>query len=102
MDRLTQFNVAISVLSTFVLLLKAVLYVLRVWYPLLAAVVNAILTGLYVASMYGQAGPDMSDSRYPSKTAWYITKSCDYAKASGYVKYCQMAKGSFACTVFMV
>lgn len=98
---LTQFNVAISVLSTFVLLLKAVLYVLHVWWPILGAIVNAILSGLYLASIYGQAGPDKSDPRYPSSTAWYITKSCEYARPSGNFKYCQMAKGTFASTVFM-
>lgn len=98
---LTQFNVAISVLSTFVMIVKAVLFTLHVWYPLIGVVANAILSGLYLASIYGQAGPDKSDARYPSSTAWYITKSCDYAKASGNVKYCQMAKGTFAVTVFM-
>jgi hypothetical protein len=98
---LTQFNVAISVLSTFVLLLKAVLFVLHVWFPFLGVIVNAILTGLYLGSVYGQAGPDKTDPRYPSNTAWYITKSCDYARPSGNYKYCQMAKGTFAATVFM-
>lgn len=88
-------------LSTFVLLLKAVLFVLRVWFPILGVIVNAILTGLYLGSVYGQAGPDKTDPRYPSNTAWYITKSCDYARPSGNYKYCQMAKGTFAATVVM-
>ena len=83
------------------MIVKLVLFVLHVWYPLLGAVSNAILSGLWLASIYGQAGPDKSDSRYPSSTAWYITKSCDYAKPSGNEKYCQMAKGTFAVTVFM-
>jgi len=100
-NRLTQFNVAISVLSTFVMILKVVLFVLHVWYPLLGTVSNAILSGLWLGSIYGQAGPDKSDSRYPSSTAWYVTKSCEYARPSGNVKYCQMAKGTFAVTVFM-
>ena len=100
-NRLTSFNVAISVLSTFILLVKAVMFVLHIWYPILGTVVNAVITALWIVSIYGQAGPDHSDSKHPSNVPWYITKSCSYAKPSGNEHYCLMAKGTFAVTVVM-
>ena len=101
LDRLTSFNVAISVLSTFILLCKVVMFILHVWYPILGTIVNAIITTLWCVSIYGQAGPDHSDPQHPSNVAWYITKSCSYAQASGNKHYCLMAKGTFAVTVLM-
>lgn len=100
-NRLTSFNLAISVLCTFILLVKATMFVLHVWYPLLATVVNLVVTVLWIVSIYGQAGPDHSDPGFPSNSAWYITKSCSYAAPSGNEHYCLMAKGSFAVTVLM-
>jgi len=98
---LTSFNLVISVLSTFILLVKAVMFVLHVWYPLLGTVTNMAITALWIVSIYGQAGPDHPDKRHLSNTAWYITKSCKFAKPTGNEHYCLMAKGSFAVTVFM-
>lgn len=98
---LTSFNVAISVLSTFILLVKAVMFVLHIWYPILGTVVNAIITVLWIVSIYGQSGPDHSDPEHPSSVAWYIRKSCSYARPSGNEHYCLMAKGTFAVTVVM-
>lgn len=98
---LTSFNVAISVLSTFILLVKAVMFVLHVWFPILGTIVNAAITVLWCVSIYGQAGPDHSDPKFPSNSAWYIRKSCSYAEASGNKHYCLMAKGTFAVTVIM-
>jgi hypothetical protein len=100
-DRLTTFNLVISVLITFVLLVKAIMFVMHIWYPLLASVTNFGITALWVVSIYGQAGPDHADPRFPSKSAWYITKSCKIAAPTGNEHYCNMAKGAFACTVFM-
>lgn len=100
-NRLTSFNVAISVLSTFILLVKVVMFTLHVWYPVLGTVVNAVITALWCVSIYGQAGPDHSDPEHPSNVAWYITKSCSYAVADGDHHYCLMAKGTFAVTVVM-
>jgi len=98
---LTSFNLAISVLSTFILLVKAVMFILHIWYPLLGSITNLAITVLWIVSIYGQAGPDHSDPRFKSNTAWYITKSCSYAAPTGNKHYCEMAKGTFAVTVFM-
>ena len=75
-NRLTSFNVGISVLSTFLLLTKSVMFTMHVWFPILGTVINAALTILWVVSTYGQAGPDYSDPEHPSKVAWYVSKSC--------------------------
>ncbi|TVY49819.1 hypothetical protein LOCC1_G000456 [Lachnellula occidentalis] len=80
---LTEYNVAISVLCTFIMIVKWVMYALHIWYPLLATVTNIIITVLWIVSVYGQAGPDHSDPKHPSSTAWYINKSCSYAKPAG-------------------
>ena len=99
---MTNFNVAISVVSLFLLLTKCVAYIMHVWFPLLALFVNVSLTALYVTSIYGQAGPDHLDPNHPSKTAWYIAKSCKVAANESVQSSCRQAKGAFAATVIML
>ena len=99
---LTNFNVAISVLSLFLLLTKMIMIIMRAFYPVIGTIVALATTVLYSVSAYGQAGPDYADSRYPSPVAWYIRMSCDIAKPYGAVRNCMMAKGTFAVTVFMM
>jgi len=98
----TNFNVVISVFSMFILLVKLVLFVMHVWLPIISVIVNAIIVALWTVSVYGQAGPDYSDPAHPSPVAWYISKSCSYAAASGNTHNCLMAKGTFATTVIML
>lgn len=86
----------------FIMLVKVVMFTLHIWYPLLGTIVNAALVAMWTVSIYGQAGPDHSDPEFPSSVAWYISKSCVYAKASGNEHYCLMAKGTFATTVIMM
>ncbi|KAG7293402.1 hypothetical protein NEMBOFW57_003452 [Staphylotrichum longicolle] len=38
-------------------------------------------TIVWSQTVYGQAGPDYADSRYPSPVAWYIRYGCDLARA---------------------
>ena len=99
---LTDMNVAISIISLFVFIAKLVLIIMRHWYPILSTFIHGSLAILYIVSMYGQMGPDHLDERYPSNIAWYIRMSCDVAKEYGSEKYCKMAKGTFAATVYMV
>jgi len=99
---LTDFNVAVSVLSVFVLLVKVIMFVLHVWWPILGTISNGAITVLWIVSMYGQMGPDHSDPRYPSNIAWYISKSCDIAKPYGAYGYCRQAKSAYAVTVIMM
>ena len=99
---MTNFNVAVSVLSMFVLLVKVIMFVLHIWWPILGTISNGAITALWIASMYGQMGPDHSDPRYPSNVAWYISKSCDIAKPYGAYGYCRQAKSAYAVTVIMM
>jgi len=99
---LTTFNVVVSVLCTFVLLCKATMFVLHVWYPILSTIVNTILVAMWIVSVVGQAGPDHSDPEHPSNIPWYLSKSCDLASPYGKKHYCLMAKGTFAVTVFLL
>ena len=99
---ITDFNIIVSVLSMFILLIKAVLFIMHMWIPLVSLIINMIVTALWCVSVYGQAGPDYSDPEHPSKVAWYITKSCSYAEASGNKHNCNMAKGSFAASILML
>jgi len=99
---LTNFNVAISVISLFALLMKLILFIMHLWYPLLALVVNVALTAMYAASVYGQAGPDHLDPERPSSIAWYIAKPCDVAANPSIQTSCKSAKGTFAATVIML
>jgi len=98
---LTSYNLVISVLCTFLLLVKAVMFALHIWFPLLGAITNTVITALWLVSIYGQAGPDKSDARHPSNSAWYITKSCSFAESHKDQGYCRQAKAAFAITVFM-
>ncbi|CAK7197358.1 hypothetical protein SEUCBS139899_000003 [Sporothrix eucalyptigena] len=99
---LTDLNVAISVLSLFVLLAKMIALIMHVFFPIFGLIMSISMVGLYTASVYGQAGPDYADARYPSHVAWYIAKSCKYAAANNAVGDCYMAKGCFAATVLML
>jgi len=101
---LTNYNVGIAVFCTFMLLTKVTLFILHLWFPLMGTIVNTIIVVLWSVSAYGQAGPDHSDPTLPSNMAWYISKSCSFAKAENYdwVHYCDQAKGLFAVTIFMI
>lgn len=86
----------------FVLLVKCSMFILHIWYPILGTIANLAIVILWTVSMYGQMGPDHSDPRHPSNIAWYISKSCSYAKPSGNYHYCLQAKGAYATTVIML
>lgn len=100
--RLTDFNVAISVVSLFFLLAKVISYIMRVWFPIVATFINVCLVALYAVSTYGQIGPDYTDDRYPSPAAWYFRYGCDMAKPYGSYKSCQIAQSSLGITFYML
>jgi hypothetical protein len=79
-------------------------FIMKIYYPIIGVFFSTAMTALYATSVYGQAGPDYADPRYPSPVAWYIRYSCDIAKpfGSSSYKHCLMAKGTFAVTIFML
>ncbi|CAJ2500599.1 Uu.00g034520.m01.CDS01 [Anthostomella pinea] len=98
---LTNFNVAISVISLFFLLTKLIAFILHVWYPVVALLFNVSLVAFYAASLGGQAGPDYLDPTKPSPVAWYIAKPCTVAANKAVQGNCTLAKGTFAATSVM-
>lgn len=101
-NRLTNFNVAISVISLFVLITKMIGVIMHLWFPLIALLFNISLVALYATSVYGQAGPDYADPAKPSPAAWYISKSCSVVANPAIQKSCALAKGTFAATIIML
>ncbi|KAG9532535.1 hypothetical protein KCU73_g1494, partial [Aureobasidium melanogenum] len=100
---ITDYNVVISVLSMFIMLVKPVLFFMRALIPILSALVHILLVVLYAYSAYGQAAPDMTDKNHPQSGApWYITKSCNVASDSKNIGYCKQAKASFAVTLCLL
>jgi hypothetical protein len=99
---LTYYNMAISIVSLFILLAKMIATIMKVYYPIIGTFVGGSLTALYAVSVYGQAGPDYADERYPSAAPWYLSKGCDVAKPYGMVESCHMAQGTFALTVVIL
>ena len=77
-------------------------FIMKVWYPIIGLFFSLAMTALYSTSLYGQAGPDYADSRYPSPVAWYIRYGCDIAKKYGAESQCMMAKGTFGVTTYML
>lgn len=100
--RLTDFNVAISVISLFFLLSKLISHIMKLWYPIVAVFINSALVALYTVSTYGQIGPDYADARYPSPAAWYFRQGCGLAQRYGKYRACQVAQGSLFITLFML
>jgi hypothetical protein len=99
---LTNFNVAISVLGLFILLVKLITLIMKVCYPVIALGINTSLVALWAVSVYGQAGPDYADPERPSPVPWYLSKGCRYAEPYGMANSCYMAKGTLAVTVVML
>lgn len=100
---ITDFNVVISVLSMFIMLVKPVLFFMRALIPVFSALVHILLVVLYAYSAYGQSASDMTDKDHPQKGApWYITKSCGVVYDKSNYGYCQQAKASFAVTLCLL
>ncbi|KAK7537786.1 hypothetical protein IWX49DRAFT_478930, partial [Phyllosticta citricarpa] len=100
---LTNFNLVISVLQTFILICKVPMIVVNTFYPMLSLLVHCFLLALYSYSAYGQTGHDTLDPRRPSTgLPWYIKESCDIASTSSLKGYCLQAKSAFVVTVLVL
>ncbi|KHN96744.1 uncharacterized protein MAM_05300 [Metarhizium album ARSEF 1941] len=99
---LTDFNVAISVISLFFLLSKLISQIMKLWYPTVAVFINLALVALYTVSTYGQIGPDYADPRYPAPAAWYFRQGCGLAQRYGKYRACQVAQASLFITLYML
>jgi hypothetical protein len=99
---LVQFNITISVLSTFTLLVKSVMAIMRVLYPFISIIIHGIEFGLYMFSIHGQTSPDTIDPQHINNgPPWFITKSCSVTALPQNIGYCKQAKASFYVSVVM-
>jgi hypothetical protein len=99
---LTDYNVAIAIVSLFFLIARLIAFIMEFWYPILVLPINIAFVALYAASIGGQAGPDYLDPTRPSRIPWYIAKPCNVAANQQIQGYCTQAKGVFAATVIML
>lgn len=100
---LTNYNLVISVLSMFFLLVKSTMYIVNVFPPILSVVVHAAEIALYTTSVYYQASSDTTDPLHrQTGPPWYITKSCSVAFNPNNQHYCTQAKAAFGATTTML
>jgi hypothetical protein len=100
---ITDYNLVLGVLSTFLLITKAPIHVLRIFYPPLSVFVHVGLFIVYIVSARYQAGPDMSDAKHPQPgPPWYLTKSCSVASNKDNIGYCKQSKVLFAFTIIIM
>jgi hypothetical protein len=100
---LTKYNLIISILSMFILLLKAVLVPMHVLFPIISSIIHAVEVGLWSYSVSGQTSPDTIDPVYKNPgPPWYITKSCNVASKKENIGFCKQEKASFYVTVVML
>ena len=98
----TYYNVIISVVSLFSLLIRVIGFVCNVFYPIFSVVLHGGLAAIYAVAIHNQAASDMSDPKKPQPGApWYITKSCGPPVTPRLKSYCQQAKAAFALTVLL-
>jgi hypothetical protein len=103
-NSMTMFNVVISVLAVFLLLVKSMMYVLKTFIPVLSVVVHAALIALFAISVRNQATPDLSNRNVPNLSTnlpWYLSKGCSFASQKNH-GYCMQARASFAVTIVML
>ncbi|GAM83414.1 hypothetical protein ANO11243_014020 [Dothideomycetidae sp. 11243] len=99
---ITTFNLVISILSMFFLLVKSVAFIMHIWYPVVSAVIHAGLFAIYLFSACAQLGSDKSDPQHlQNGPPWYITKSCSVAYYPSNRGYCRQAKASLAVAIIM-
>ena len=99
----TTWNMVISVLSMFILIVKVVMWVMKVFWPVVGVAVHAALLAVYAFGLHAQLGSDTSDPLHENRgVPWYLTKSCKLVREQGHYGYCMQARASLAVTVLMV
>ncbi|KAL2799517.1 hypothetical protein BJX66DRAFT_241892 [Aspergillus keveii] len=99
----TNWNLVISILSTFMFITKFPLHVLHILYPIGSVILHVGLVVIYCVSASFQAGSDKSDPDHMQNgPPWYIIKNCNVAHEKDNVGYCQQAKSLFAVTIIII
>lgn len=100
---MTNYNLVIGVVCMFFFLVKATLWLLHVFYPIMSLPLHAALLALWAYSIYIQTAPDTIDpKRINNGPPWYITKNCNIVQDKLIRSYCMQAKSAFAVSICMV
>ncbi|KAJ5168188.1 uncharacterized protein N7482_003782 [Penicillium canariense] len=100
---MTNYNLVIGVVSTFMLIVKFPIHCMHLFFPPLGAFIHGAIMVLYIVSARYQAGSDMSDPKHPQPgPPWYIAKSCSVAAHKSNIGYCMQAKSLFAVSVVII
>ncbi|OQU94032.1 hypothetical protein CLAIMM_00453 [Cladophialophora immunda] len=83
---ITDYNVAITVLSMFIMLVKSIMYMLHVFPPILSVLVHTGLLILYAVSVDYQASSDTTDPDHPQHGA-PASFACTCAMLGVFVTY---------------
>lgn len=99
----TRYHLVIGVLGLFFYLVKATMWLLGVFYPLVSLLLHIGLLTIWAYGIHIQTSPDTIDpTRINRGAPWYITKSCTIVEDKYIRNYCMQAKSAFAISVLML
>ncbi|RMZ89952.1 hypothetical protein DV736_g2816, partial [Chaetothyriales sp. CBS 134916] len=100
---ITNYILVVVILSMFFMLVKAPMYIVHVFPPILSALLHAAMIALYAVAVALLASSDNTDEDCRSNgPVWYITKSCSVITQKNLVTYCKQAKATLALTAALL
>ncbi|KAL0936043.1 uncharacterized protein CTRU02_208258 [Colletotrichum truncatum] len=93
--RLTDANLAVSLLSMVILLARVMMMYFGQMSPTFSMMYDALLGLLWIHSISSQASGDFTDPRHPSPHPWYLTRHCQNSAETA----CRVAQASFVVSV---
>lgn len=98
----TEYHLVIGVVCMFFWLVKATLWLLHVFYPIVSLLLHIGLMSIWAYGIHIQTSPDTIDPKRINKgVPWYLKKSCDIVDDKNIRSYCMQAKSSFAVSIIM-
>ncbi|OTA55569.1 hypothetical protein K449DRAFT_399899 [Hypoxylon sp. EC38] len=100
-QRLSESNLAISVLATAICSTRIILFCFNVapgFSRLFNALNDVLLSGFWMYSVVAQSSSDLTDPDHLSLRPWYLEKSCGIFDSS-VIEVCLLAKACFAFSV---
>lgn len=87
----------------FILLVKVVMFIMHIFWPIIGVATHGLLVGLWAWSVYAQTYPDNTNPQAQKLSApWYIAKGCGMVTDHQLYGYCQQAQASLAVAVIML
>jgi len=99
----TRYHLVIGVVCLFIYLVKATLWLLGVFFPIISLLLHIGLMTIWAYGIHVQTAPDTIDPNRINRGApWYITKSCNIVEDKYIKSYCMQAKSAFAVSIMML